>query len=358
MGSIRRHAHAGPEGCKIQKERPMVLGQHTAISILKASGKWKRVEFLKRNEGMLPPNLIVVGDRRRVLSAAKLLEEPVLLHDVAARLVGPHGAGRVNILVGIYESGGKPLPLTVLETQMGCSPQDITAWEALVNSREDGYSIDAKTEIASSGLHVVRAGTCGGIIVPGKGGRQLEEPFIEIGDVINATSSLADGAVVRQRLGCANGLDQLEMRRFRKLWYLLGHGFTPDNKWPLVSSSPEIVDALASACADLGLTVHTGANFTKESLYLESDEEWVKSLRTKYGVLSTEMEHFGLAFLAQALTRKGLETHQGLISCVVGTVPGGSFADPGSREEKRAKETESSMLEAAMHALWRIAYQR
>jgi uridine phosphorylase len=340
-----------------RKERPIVLGQHTAVSIARESGKWKEIPFLMENDGMMPPSMVVVGDRRRVLSAAKLLKDPILLHEAVERLAGPSGSGRVNIAVGLFEHGGKPLPVTILETQMGCSAQDINAWEVLANSREGGYTVFGIL-FPASGLNVIRAGTCGGIILSSANAARSEAPVIEIGDVINATASLGDGAVVRQRLGCGNCLDAEDLRRFRKLWYVRGHGFTPDNKWPVISSSPDVVDALARACAELGLTTHTGANFTKESLYLESDEERVKSLRTGYGVLSTEMEHFGLAFLAHELIRFGIATHQGLISTVVGTVPGGSFAAPGSKEEEKAKESEHKMLEATMRALWKLAYQQ
>ena len=59
---------------------------------------------------------------------------------------------------------------------------------------------------------------------------------------------------------------------------------------------------------------------------MESNEEGVKDLRRKYGVLSTEMEHFDLAFIARELTQAGIPVYNGLVSCVVGTVPGGSFA--------------------------------
>ncbi|MFZ5501467.1 MAG: hypothetical protein ACOY58_06115, partial [Candidatus Micrarchaeota archaeon] len=90
--------------------------------------------------------------------------------------------------------------------------------------------------------------------------------------------------------------------------------------------------------------------------YLESDEKWMRSLRTVYGALSTEMEHFGLAFLGSEMILDGINTMNGLISTVVGTVPGGSFAAPGSREAAKAHESENKMLEATMRALWKMAY--
>ncbi len=261
-------------------------------------------------------------------------------------------AGRVNLAIGVFEYNGKPLPLTILETQMGCSAQDINAWEALVNSREDGYMLGS-TEVPGRGLAAIRAGTCGGIIIPdGKGG-QLEEPIIEIGDVVNATYSFADGATVRQRMGAWSSLNPEDISSYRAA---IGGRMTTDGTWPVVRSSPEVVDALFSSSTGLGLTCHEGGNFTKESLYLESDEERVKDLRRRYGALSTEMEHFGLAHLTDVLTRAGIQASNGLISTVVGTVPGGSFAEPGSKEEEKANESQGRMLESAMRALWKLAY--
>ncbi|MCI0503957.1 hypothetical protein L0Y65_04560 [Candidatus Micrarchaeota archaeon] len=470
-----------------RKDRPMVLGQHTPISLAREGGLWKRIPFLKDNEGMLPPYMIVVGDRRRVLAAAAPLTDCIMLHKEATKagwqeeqvfrsrinhvlaqfrdikmlaqnaglyaepyqsshiclktiapqdslpaaamllrmeqmtvrrwyheasqliselefLAGPSGkpeqlsldglaaallslasghvwgitsengihasiarrivalaeflsadAGRVNLAIGVFEYRGKPLPLTILETQMGCSAQDINAWEALVNSREDGYMLGG-TEVPGRGLVAIRAGTCGGIIVPdGKGG-QLEEPFIKIGDVVNAAYSIADGATVRQRLGAWSSHNSEDMARFRESWR--GRRFSEDGQWPIVSSSPEVVLALTDSSQELGLKCHEGGNFTKESLYLESDEERVKDLRRIYGALSTEMEHFGLAHLTDELTKAGIPASNGLISTIVGTVPGGSFAMPGSREEEKANESQGKMLEAAMRALWKIAYAK
>lgn len=458
-----------------RKERPLVLGQHTPISLAREGGLWKRIPFLRDNEGMLPPYMIVVGDRRRVIAGALPLSEHIMLQKEVTRagwgdesgfrtglknvlnelkgirsaalvagliaepganrftndisgmlnelesvqkmgagwktlsperlsasilsfsaLLRPAGAeddpilmrivrrlegladyiradaGRVNLAIGVFEYMGRPLPLTILETQMGCSAQDINAWEALVNSREDGYML-GKTEVPAKGISVIRAGTCGGIIVPdGKGG-QLEEPRIDIGDVVNATYSFADGATVRQRLGSWSSCSKDDVRRFRRAWRdsrAQPHHTLPlrkthtesrmsrDLKWPIVRSSSRVVGALNESATELGLNCHEGGNFTKESLYLESDEERVMDLRRKYGAYSTEMEHFGLAFLTEELARNGIPAANGLISTVVGTVPGGSFAMPGSKEEEKANESQGRMLESAMRALWRLAYGR
>ena len=417
-----------------RKERPLVLGQHTAISIAKESGKWKDIPYLKENEGMMPPNLIVVGDRRRVLTSVGLLKEYVLLDKVPSligesekstllkatlkscvsrisrnpelselagflseqysfqqkgeeiqplvfvgrllnrfdsplsdkksfdelelivREVMAISAGRVNVALGIYEHDGLDLPLTILETQMGMSAQDINAWEALVNSREDGYIVNG-IPVPAKGINVIRAGTCGGIIISKHGLGQTEAPIIDIGDQIIASASIADGAVARQRMGIWSAMDKKDLRKFQELWIQEGFEFTEDGNWPVIQSSRAIIDALSLASSELGLKVHHGANSSKESLYMEGDEERVKALRSLYFALSTEMEHFGLAFLAHELSKTGLTVQNGLISTVVGTIPGGSFATSGSPEEKKANESQERMLEATMRALWKMTYE-
>jgi len=336
------------------KQRPEVLGQHTCVSIAKSSGVWKRIPLLKDNEGMLPPSLIVVGDRRRALAAGELLDECFILHDRVAELSGPNASGRVNVILGVFEYMGKPLPLTILETQMGCSAQDINAWEILINSREDGYMLHGQP-IPSGSINVIRAGTCGGIIAPD--GDPLHSLDLDIGHVVAADFSIGAGAVLRQRMGFEGSLAPGDAGRFIERWKEKGYGFTPDGRWLKMDSSPSLTSAIADSCRSSGLTCHFGGNFTKDSLYLESDEAWNVRLRTDYGVLSSEMEHLGLAFLAHELTGKGILVRNGLVSTVVGTVPGGSFAAPGSKEEKAAKKSEEMMLEAAMVALWKQVHE-
>ncbi len=68
-----------------RKDRPMVLGQHTPISLAREGGLWKRIPFLKDNDGMLPPYMIVVGDRRRVLAGVMPLADHILLHKEVTR---------------------------------------------------------------------------------------------------------------------------------------------------------------------------------------------------------------------------------------------------------------------------------
>ena len=430
-----------------KKERPLVLGEHTPLSIAQSSGKWKGISYLKDNHGMLPPNMIVVGDRRRVLAATKHLFMPVMLqlevsldhdekatllkkrikenidflslqlihlkkdsketdsklidmveslirtmesmHKVSGKEILPEpllamgslvsqykdllfhpefsptfrlvamsllaSEGRVDAAVGLYIHNGKPLPITVLETQMGMSAQDINAWEQMAGSLETGYMISGNS-ISAKSINVIRAGTCGGIIIS-ENGMQKEEPFLTIGDVIIASSSIADGATVRQRAGFWTAFDQKEMNQFRQFWASEGLQFTEDGLWPVLHSSRNTIDALDSSCRELKLRTHHGANMSKDSLYLEGDEERTMGLRRLYYCLSTEMEHFGLAYLTHELTKAGIPSTNGLVSTVVGTVPGGSFAQPGSEEEKTANKTQSKMLEAVMRALWKMAYE-
>jgi len=427
-----------------KKERPDVPGAHTAIKIARESGKYKDMPFFREN-GMLPPNLIVVGDKRRVMASTSLLYNPILLHVEAAvggeqgrELLGEHldnsmkrlrlnidtsnalfgelrpevlvfqdmlsflqeqrysvlqgklddpyilsgcllhkfkfglkdpiiapqihnvneeileGVGRVNVAIGMYVRERKPLPLVVLETQMGMSAQDITAWEALIYSDETGYTLNGN-RIPANCINVIRAGTCGGIIMS-EDGKQVEEPFINIGDMVVANASIADGAVARQRMGCWSSSDEAEMKLFKEMWKKEGLGFTMDGKWPILHSSRSIVHSLAWSCAKQALKAHFGTNVSKESLHMEGDEKRLKMLRSLYLAFCSEMEHFGLAYMAHLLNKSGIPVQHGMISTVVGTVPGGSFAEKGSEEEKLANANIQKMLEAAMLALWKLTY--
>lgn len=324
----------------------------TSVGIARQCGKWKELPFLRENDCLLPPCMIAVGDRRRVASAAKLLKEAVLLHEAVEKLVGPYGRGRVDVAVGIFEHAGKPLPVTILETGVGCPAQEIYGLEGLLLSRTDGYSFDGMG-IKTGGINLIRAGMCRGIILSQDGKGDKKPPFIRSGDIVIATSSLGDGIVARQGLGFGSSLDPASMRRFWDVWCRkLKLGFTEDSRWPVLNSTPAIVTALSKSCGELGLERQMGANLTKDSRRLEQHAEELMLLREKHGVFSTEMDHFGLAFLAHELSMHDIPTSHGLISCVAGTVPGNG--DPPSAA--MIKQKEHGMMEAALLALWKVVH--
>jgi len=120
--------------------------------------------------------------------------------------------------------------------------------------------------------------------------------------------------------------DQHDLDTFKKAWRGLGFGFTPDEKYPLASMSEEVVGALSVAATQLGIPLHCGGNFSKDSLYAESDELNFKRLALEYGVIGTEMEAVMLALTAAFFRRDGLPVNCGMVSGVVGIIGEGSFS--------------------------------
>lgn len=325
--------------------KTVVLGEHTAISLLQRSERYKEIRYLKENNGKIPPQVLCVGDRRRVWSTLNLLENPILIDEAAARKFGDSFAGRVALGVGIRKYKGEKIPITVLETQMGCSAQDINAWEIMANAATE-YRVGRKVREYGK-ISVLRAGTCGGIIE--------KETDMKIGDIAIATKSIADGATSRQRLGIINPFREGALENFKERWIELGGNFTFDGGFPQIDATEQMIAAIRRIGRGKLLE---GANFTKESLYAESDEEETRGLRTKYGAITTEMEHFGLATIARKFERDArVKVLNGLISTVVGTIPGGSFAEAGSKEERFASKRIGRMLEIALDSLCACALE-
>ncbi len=338
------------------------MGRHTPASFAKETGAWKNIPLLRENQGQFPPNIMVVGDRRRVVTAAKALQlkHMTMLHDAMPLTHGESSAGRVNVAIGAFELDGNQMPLTIMETQMGCSGQEINARELISLSSPGPYVMPEGDEPKSTFINIVRAGTCGGINSPGK------DPTINIGDAIIATKSFGwVGAALQQELG-PDYVGELARRALIRLCDSTNpNELSPDeltefltNMLPLpsVASDARLVKALLEICEERGIVAHLGGNHTKDSLYVEADEESVVALRDKHGILSTEMEHFGLAKLAELFSKEGKIVRTALISTAVGLVPGGSFAAPGTPEEERAKNTEESILYASACALHRLAF--
>lgn len=325
--------------------KAVVLGEHTAISLLQREKKYEKIRYLRENGGKVPSQILCVGDRRRVWSTLELLEKPVLIDQAAARKFGASFAGRVAVGVGIRRHKGEKVPITVLETQMGCSAQDINAWEIMANTATE-YRVGRKSREYNK-ISVLRAGTCGGII---------EKPTdMKIGDIAIATKSIADGATSRQRLGVISPFGKDTLEKFKERWIELGGSFTLDGTFPQINATEQMIAAIRKIGRG---NLLEGANFTKESLYAESDEEETRGLRTKYGVITTEMEHFGLATIARKFERDAnVKVLNGLISTVVGTIPGGSFAEAGSKEERFASKRIGIMLEIALDSLCACALE-
>jgi uridine phosphorylase len=331
------------------------MGQHTAASILYESGEWRKVPLLEANEGKLPPNLIVVGDRRRadtptesITSAANHLSTYVDLSAEAQRLCG--NKGRVNILVGFYKDHGSDIPVTIFETQMAMGAQDITLQEALCLCDPRGYNV-ADKRLSANEITVIRVGSCGGINSDSTD--KAIPPVIMIGDLVIGESSFGHSGVIRQRL---SGLDYDHPKArglFERRWNEMK--LKKQGNFLCVDSDLVVVAALLASARALGHRAHLGNNFSKETLYCEeSDVADFLALRQIYKAMSTEMEHLGIGFLARYFTLHGVPVRHGLISAVVGALPEQSFPR-NEAERQQAAGAESAAMKTALDALWLLS---
>ena len=124
-----------------KREAVKPLGIHTSMGYLHEFKKWKDIPYLRENEGRLPPYMIAVGSRTRVMRAGKELDlrEPVLIDQEVMDRHGLSMFGRTSLLVGVLETDGLAFPITILETQMGCPATQIILKELMYFSRETGY---------------------------------------------------------------------------------------------------------------------------------------------------------------------------------------------------------------------------
>lgn len=292
--------------------------------------------------------MLAVGDRRRVYSIARELKNPVLLPEAAARLSSRRTSrkdlrsipeyGRVAMAIGLISS---TVPVLVVETQMGAPATQIIMNEVLsdeitsVSYRVGMRRIDLPCKT------VIRVGTSGGINCDGK-------PVIEVGDIVNATHSIgATGAVMQSLLGL-DFWSSGAIEEFRKRWTGLGPDFTITVEGhPRVECSQDVVAALDGAGRKLATeTYHRGGNITKDSLYAElSDDIFLELCRT-HDCRSTEMELSAIAVSAQEKN-----AHFGMISAIVGTLPGTSFAE----SEKTKTLAEQRSLHVALEAVKHLA---
>lgn len=325
------------------------LGRHTAISHL-PDLDWKKLPLLGENRCQLPPYIIAVGDRRRVRDAADILRlSNACLVDEEAGKMRKGAEGRVSMLVGHYDYKGLAVPLAVVETQMGVSALQINLLEILAHTSVLKYSAGGRVFSSHLQANVIRAGTAGGINDPSN----LNESVM-VGDIVNATFSAGHSGALMQSIGGLNFLHAQNLINFSIRWMAYGYDFLSGGDYPFGKSDPRLVEAISLSGKELGVRVVEGGNFTKDSLYAESNEKSFISLRKKYGIMSTEMEQMGILALAGKFRETSIRIASGLVSGLVGVLPGASFA--GSDDEKvRAAKVESDILVVSAHALGKLA---
>ncbi len=341
---------------KITK-KPSYLGRHTACSWIAETKKFHDVPYLRENNGKLPPFILTFGDRRRVIEATKILglRNVLNLHDEGKNLFGLDGIGRVNVSIGVFGPIDQPLPILLLETQMGCPSTQINLREILTLTSTEGYSLPGRYEpifLDSTSIFVIRAGTSGGINNP----NISSVNSLSIGELVVAKSSLGHSGAILQSMGILNPFSNGSYEEY--ISTLLSYGIETNNGYPYYKSSRLLMNELIHESVDLGFKVHVGNNFSKDSLYSEVSEDIFIGLRTEHNVLSTEMEQVVIAYEAarfKALYDINIQT--ALISCVVGLIPGGSFPS-NEVEQKNAKKSEKGMLKAAAQTLHNLVYGR
>lgn len=326
-----------------RREAVKPLGIHTSMGYLHEFRKWKDIPYLRENDGMLPPFMIAVGSRTRVMRAGKALglRYPVVIDD---EVMGRHGLsmyGRTSFLVGVLETEGLAFPITVAETQMGCPATQIILRELMYFSRAEGYDFFGES-IRSPGMQVIRAGTSAGVNSFDSGKMQ-----VEIGDMLIGTESFGSiGALIQSNVRM---LGFMGLPRPMDLDEVPGLSLSEDKVHMKTSCSWALVKNLEGAAEELGFETKTGANFTKDSLYAEMSEETFAALRDKYGIISTEMEQLVIDMLAADFRTAGIQADTGLILAAIGAIPGKSFPET-AEEQKKASDAEENILRIAARA--------
>lgn len=327
------------------------LGKHTAISQL-AGTDLKGIPYIGENDGAIPPFVIAVGDSRRVTNAVKSLKlkDVVNLHEEGEKRFGVKGRGRVDITLGTFTSGSEKLPIAIVETQMGMPATEINLREVLSHC-SPVYRFK-KRAISVGGIYVIRVGTAGGI----NDGRKGEQK-IAVGDIINGAFSIGWSGTLIESIAGLDFSDPVTIKSFKTRWIGAGNHFTDDGRYPLADSSRELVDSIQDTAIGMGLRIHKGGNFSKDSLYAEIDDNAFVELRRKYNVMSTEMEQMAIAKLRGDFAVRGIKLHIGLISGVIGLLPGASFSTD-EKNTKAIEKVEDDSLKIAAHALWNIVYSK
>ena len=311
------------------------LGRHTTLSYLSHRKQlWRRIPYLRENEGRAPPIVLAVGDRRRVYSISRRLKKAVLLPETAARLVSrrdfrsAHEFGRTAMAIGLISS----TPILVVETQMGSPATQIIMNEVL---SDDLTSLDyriGRNRIRLPQKIVIRIGTAGGINCEGK-------QLVNVGDIVVATHSIGISGANFQSLHCLDFWRPIATQKFKESWTSMGEDFTiTEAGHPRVNCSKDVFSALEGAArTSAEKQSQSGGNITKDSLYAEVNTDMFLDLCQTENCRTTEME-----FSAIAVAAREHDAHFGMVSAIVGVLPEDSFT--GSEKMKRMAEQRAILV--------------
>jgi len=332
----------------LKPEYSSYLGRHTTLAYLASKPSiWRRIPYLKDNNGRAPPIILAVGDRRRVYALSRRLSRPVLLPEVSARLFHPRARGedlraaaefgRVAMAIGSISS----LPVLVVETQMGAPATQIIMKEVLSDDLSSIEYRTVKSVFRFPNKIVIRVGTAGGINCDGVS-------RIKVGDVVNATHSVGVSGAVIQSLLRLDFWQSATIDELRRKWISLGPNFsiTRDGH-PRVECSSDVVEAIDKSGSRFAKGAYCkGGNVTKDSLYAEVSSDVFLDLCRTQNCRSTEMELSAIAVAARES-----HSHFGMVSGIVGLLPGASF----SESESANAAAERRSLEVALGAVSTLA---
>lgn len=343
---------------------PTFLGRHTVAAYLQNRDLKDLPTFLRLNDRKLPPNIICVGDRRRAEIAATDLEEAGNLRDVvrldldAKDHFGLEDSGRVTLYLGTYGPSAKPLPIVIVETQMGPSATQIIMKEVLALVAPKGKYIldDGGTNVEHDRIRVIRVGTCGAI----NDTDGITEPIIKVGDVGVTTQVFGYNGAIAQSTGDVSLVDPPSANdafaytvAMRRLGYTEGPG---GSLYSLCS--PAMTEHLVQAAKNLDMpdiSVFKGSTLTKDSLDAEdAATDKFLALRRSHGIVTTEMEISVINFLAAQFAQYGITVETGLIGCVLGVLPESFTDSPESWAKIRTAEV--GILTVAAQTLNDLAY--
>lgn len=309
------------------------IGVHTLMpKLMKNKHMFEHIPLLKQNNGRLPPFMVCVGDKRRVRSAGKLLDNVVFLHDEVQKQGGD--VGRVAIALGTY----KGTPIAIFEHQMGCGGAEIICRELVspvISSRKYNAS---QFKFNASEKYVIRVGSCGGI---NSGKETKKEEIVRVYDAIVSSHSVGiSGCNVQASLGALNflGINLEEARaHFEKLGYKVHDDGWTEAKCDL-EFSKSLQANIRAKLKDKGsnATSHLLGSFSKDSLYCEAREENFMKLRERFNVGCTEMEFDAVLSMAKDFTARGEPVKVGMACVAIGVLPGASFAIVNKEEAQRS----------------------
>jgi uridine phosphorylase len=243
--------------------------------------------------------------------------------------------------IGLVSSS---VPVLVVETQMGAPATQIIMNEVLSDDLTSTSYRAGKSRIDLPRKIIIRVGTAGGINCDRK-------TTIEVGDVVNATHSIGATGAVIQSLLRLDFWSPGAIEEFRKQWISLGPDFTiTEEGHPRVECSRDVVEALDDVGQRLVREAfHRGGNITKDSLYAELSARAFLDLCRAHNCRTTEME-----LSAIAVSARQNKTDFGMVSAIVGVLPGASFTEAG----KVTALAEKRSLRVALKAMATLASQR